>query len=71
MDRKPFTMIIEFRHEFNRVIKIEHANELETRGGAIHAYTNKEMYIIPLDIITYAKMIEEKEEEESGTTEAD
>lgn len=62
MDRKQFTMIIECRHEFNRVIKIEHVKESETRGGAIYACTNKETYIIPLDSIVYAKLIEEEEE---------
>lgn len=64
MDKKPFTMIIQFRNEFNHVIKIEHVKESETREGAIYACTNKETYIIPLDSIVYAKLIEEKEGEE-------
>ena len=63
MDRKPFTMIFVFKDSFNRIIKIEHVKKSQTQAGAIYAVTEDETYIIPLDSIAYAKLIEEDIEE--------
>ena len=63
MDRKPFTMIFVLNDSFNRIIKIENVKESKTYEGAVYAVTEDETYIIPLNSIAYAKLIEQKEEE--------